>query len=193
MNDESPDRRPHDPSKGWTQRMIEEEAAAAGKWSPGMTYQPHDGEGSDFNLHYADMFAGPNLNVPDIMADWPPDRGEAGSHRGMTVVGYQNGVAYTVQCDPGRPDTTMSSDRIEGVVTHASPTSVMSLLASEQDHPVQLLPMGTPVRGGTHSCLAVLATLMQHTEVVRITGDDVPQEWSRPGPEGDGSSPIPLP
>lgn len=52
----------------WLDRMATEEPQT--EFVPGTTYQPHDGEVSDFNLHYADMASGPNENVPDIMAGW---------------------------------------------------------------------------------------------------------------------------
>jgi len=48
----------------WATRVAAAEPAAREAYPAGTTYEPHDGTTSDFNLHYADMFVG-----PDVAAD----------------------------------------------------------------------------------------------------------------------------
>ena len=57
---------------GWGEHIANFEKEATEAFTPGMTYQPHNGTDSDLNLHLHDMLAGPNPNVPDVMADWTP-------------------------------------------------------------------------------------------------------------------------
>jgi len=57
---------------GWLDHAAAELPAAEAAYIPTMQNEPHDGETTDMNLHLHDMLAGPNPNVPDVMADYVP-------------------------------------------------------------------------------------------------------------------------
>jgi hypothetical protein len=75
MTTQTPEPRP---GEAWLDKMIADEPDARGQFKPGDVFQPHDGETSDLNVHYADLLAGPDESVPDPMAGYTaPDEGDA--------------------------------------------------------------------------------------------------------------------
>jgi hypothetical protein len=55
------------PGQAWMDKMAAEEPQAREAMQGITEFEPHDGQTSDLNLHYADLLAGPNENHPDPM------------------------------------------------------------------------------------------------------------------------------
>lgn len=84
----------------------------------------------------------------------------------FTVTGYVNGVLYTATVDGAPP-----RDPADGVVTHCSPGSALSLLHLHTGRKVDVTPVGPHMEVGVSDPAAVLAGLIALTEVVQVTGD----------------------
>jgi hypothetical protein len=83
----------------------------------------------------------------------------------ITVTGYDGGVAYTVQIDP-QGDT----DEMVGLVTHASPRTVLRFVESHKGERFPLTVTGESQEVSWTNPLGIVAVLQATTDVTTLTG-----------------------